>query len=419
LIKDFFLHRVVKNIGALLILQVANYLFPLVALLHLARVLDIEVFGVVAFSIAIVQTSSIATGFGFDLSASQRIAKLKSREKSISRIISAIFAFKLVILLTIFAALTCFAMTTTKYSEFYQLFLLSFLPIFGLCFQSNWFFIGLERMFYITTYTVVAKALYLALILTFVNSGEDYLYVPIINGVAQLVASTLGICFIFRLGYRLHFPRLKDIRYVFSFSRELFLARVSVAAYSQGGILILGAIAAPSVTAAYSLAQSLYKAMQSTFSAVVLSLYPFMTIEKDLLLYFKAAFACFCLVCVGASIGFTLVPVFLPKLLGSEWTTSIEVLNVFFIAIVVHSLASMAGYPLAVAVNRVDVANKSAVMGALFYVIVCCYFVFTSEVDAILMASIMCLAELYVFLHRVVCLRRGITFAWIDQKKNN
>lgn len=76
-----FDHVIIKNILSLFSIKVASYIIPLVTLPYLVRVLEPQGYGLLGFSAAIMQYFAIATSYGFDLSATNKIAKENSKKK--------------------------------------------------------------------------------------------------------------------------------------------------------------------------------------------------------------------------------------------------------------------------------------------------------------------------------------------------
>jgi PST family polysaccharide transporter len=77
--------RLKKNVAAPLILQGTNYLLPLLTVPYLVRVLGVENYGRVAFAYAFIQYFVVLTDYGFNLSATQKVALLRDDAVSLSR----------------------------------------------------------------------------------------------------------------------------------------------------------------------------------------------------------------------------------------------------------------------------------------------------------------------------------------------
>lgn len=210
--------------------------------------------------------------------------------------------------------------------------------------------------------------------------------------------------FINKIGYGIRFPSLKLVAYSYKMTREFFISRVAVASYMNGAIVVLGLVAQPSVVAIYSMAEQLYKVMQSALSPIATATYPYMVNEKDSNLMFKLIFAVLVVAAIGSYVGFLSAPILVEIVFDSTWLNSIPVLNIFFVAILVHAAAIMTGYPLAALVNRLEVANTSVITGAAVYFIFLGLIFYFDLVTPINLAGIMLTAELSVLLHRSLIL---------------
>ena len=129
-----------------------------------------------------------------------------------------------------------------------------------------------------------------------------------------------------------------------------------------------------------------------------------MSKEKDIKAMIKLIYGCVSLVFVAAIIGYFVSPSLLDFFFDESWKSSLSILNVFFVAVVVHAAAVMAGYPLAASVGRLDVANSSVVTGALIYCLGIAGLIPTDMITPIMLACLMILSELGVLVHRAFIL---------------
>jgi PST family polysaccharide transporter len=404
LLKSVLQHRVARNAGALVFLQLANYISPLLVLIHLTRVLGLELYGVVAFSMGIVQISYVVLDVGFSLSATQRISVWREKKRYIAKLIGAIFFIKITIFIFLALIVFLFSQFSEKYEAYSNLFLLTLLPVLGQTFQPVWFFSGVERMRNITLFMVSSKVIFVFLIYLLVSEPSDYLWVPVANGVAQISAMAIGIYLIFCVGYQIAIPRSRDVFYALKVTSGFYMSRISVVTYTGSGVVLLGLFATPSAVAVYSLAEQLYKVMQNVFAPINQAIYPYMAKERNFPLFRKLAVGCVTIAALGAVCGYFAAPELIKLVFGSGWDASVKVFNYFLIAIVVNVMAVMSGYPLAAAVGNLRVANSSVAFGSIIYLVCAGLLLLFNEVSPIMFALIMILAESYVLVHRAVVL---------------
>lgn len=396
--------RLVGNTLSLGVVQVANYIAPLVIILHLANTLGLEIYGILAFAQGIVAFFLIIIDFGFDLSATNKISKFRFNKSYIERLMGGILIIRLLLLMICSLVLVTYALLNSKYAQHSNIFILSLFPLAMQSFVPVWFFHGTERMKYFAMASIVAKIIFALTAVVFIKNPTDYFLVPILNGLGQLVTLIASIFFIHKLGYLIQKPNIKLIFYCFKFTKQFFVSRVAVASYMNGAIVVLGVIAQPAIIATYSMAEQLYKVMQSLLSPVASASYPYMSKEKDASLMLKLLFGVIALAFVGAFVGYYLSPFLLKLFFDESWSIILPVLNIFFIAIVIHAGAVMTGYPLAALVDKIHVANASVITGSCVYFASLWFLFFLKDITPANLAIIMLISELFVFLHRSLVL---------------
>ena len=79
---------VFANFGYLSLLQIAGYVFPLITMPYLARVIGADGFGKIAFASAIVVWIQTISDWGFNLTATRDVAQNRNDKEKVSRIFS-------------------------------------------------------------------------------------------------------------------------------------------------------------------------------------------------------------------------------------------------------------------------------------------------------------------------------------------
>jgi PST family polysaccharide transporter len=393
-------NRLARNAIALWLVQVVNYVVPFLILVHLTKTLGVDKFGVLAFSQGIIALCFVVVDFGYGLSATNKISINRLNKRYVEKLVSGIFVVKIVLYLVCCCVVVVYSLLTDKYGEHWRLFVFSLLPIATQGFLPSWLFHGIERMAFAAVGAIASKMLFALLVIFYVDSPEDYIFVPVFSALGDLLAIVISIYFIYNLGYRIGTPTQRWIKYCWKISVHFFISRVAVASYMNGGVVVLGLFAQPAVVAIYSMAEQLYKAMQAALGPAAAVAYPYMAKEKNITLMVKLFFGVVVFACISAITGYILAPRLVPLVFDDSWLVSISVLNVFFVAIVVHAAAIMAGYPLASIVGRVDVANSSVVTGAFVYFLMLLIVFLFDFIAPKTLAAIMIVSELSVLLHR-------------------
>ncbi len=394
-VKVFF-----NNSGALFLIQISNYLFPLLLIPYLTRVLGVSMYGLIAFGLAIVQIACVVTDYGFGLSATYQIAKQQSDKIALRKIISAVMVCKIGLLIPVAAVLALFILYQEKYAE-YQIFLWwLLLPIIGQTFQPIWFFQGIERMTFITLFTVASRALYLVLVICWVSSQSDYYWVAIANGISAIAASIIGLGVMLKLGYWPRWCGWEFVKRIFRDSTEFFWSRAAVATYTAGGAFFLGLVSTPTQVAYYSAAEQLYKGAQSLFTPISQALYPHMAKHHNFPLFFNILRGGVVLGVIGLVVGSLIGEWALELIFGSYFSMAYPVLLVFMITFLITTPSILLGYPFLGALGNPKAANISVMWAGLVQVglLTMCYF--AGFYQAAHIAITVLLVEVVVLLYR-------------------
>ncbi|MCP5173737.1 MAG: oligosaccharide flippase family protein [Moraxellaceae bacterium] len=367
---------VFQNATALMIMQIASYLLPLILIPYLTRVLGVTLYGITAFGLAIVQIAAILTDYGFVNSATYKIAREQGDKLAVRKIISSVMACKILLVLIVTVLLGIFILTQDKYQQYESFLWLLLLPILGQTFQPLWFFQGIERMALITIYTVSARILYLVLAILLVNSPKDYAWVAVANGAGQVVAAVIGIAMMIRMGYTPVRVEFSQVRQVFKESTQFFWSRAAVSTYTAGGAFFLGLTSTPLQVAYYSAAEQLYRGAQALMQPIAQALFPYMAKNKDFTLFFKILKLMVVLALVGALVGSLLGEWIINIIFGPEFYGGYPVLVVLIATLVLTVPSVLLGYPFLGALGAVRHANLSVIIAGCIQMILlfCLYF---------------------------------------------
>src|SRR5690625_5489116 len=91
--------RVASNVGYLMLLQFASYLFPLLTIPYLARVLGVDRVGDIAFAAAIILWFKTVTEWGFNYTATRDIVRCRDIKTENTEILSNVLRSKIALTL--------------------------------------------------------------------------------------------------------------------------------------------------------------------------------------------------------------------------------------------------------------------------------------------------------------------------------
>jgi O-antigen/teichoic acid export membrane protein len=298
MIKKFFSSflkekTILKNIGYLSLLQFLNLGLPFISLPYLIRVLGSEVYGLIIFAQAITNYFVILVEFGFNITAVREISINRNDDSKISEIVSSVTIVKsfffLISLLFIYLLSTVYEPIQNNLPLF---FLTAWMCLYEVLFPA-WFFQGIEKMKFVTVINFIFKFFFLVMIFVFVKEPEDYLIVPILNGLGAILAGGISLFIIFK-NYRVVFqfvPFSKLITYTKD-SLPIFISKSSQL-YIKLNKVLIGNFIGLSEVAYYDLAEKIVNLMKIPISLVAQAMFPKSSRDKDLSLIGKTFFLMF------------------------------------------------------------------------------------------------------------------------------
>lgn len=229
------------NFGYLSLLQITGYIFPLVTLPYLARVIGVDSFGKIAFASAVVVWFQTVADWGFNYTATRDVAQNREDKEKVSEIFSNVFwARILLMLLSLFLLLIVIAIVP-KFKENSTIILLTFLMVPGGIMFPDWFFQAMERMKYITILNLLSKALFTIAIFVFIKQKSDFILQPLITSLGSVISGLIAMYFIIgRWGVKLHKPQLKPIVQTINESTNVFLNNITPNLYNSFSTMLLG-----------------------------------------------------------------------------------------------------------------------------------------------------------------------------------
>ena len=376
-------------------LQLIKYLFPLITLPYLTRVLEPEGYAFYAYVVAFMAFAQVFVDFGFNLSGTKRIAKAHTANEE-NRVIGAVTEARLVLCLVsgIVVMIVASLLPITRVNLPYVL--LAFLAVCGKGLAPDFLFQGHEDMSPITTRFLVSKAISTVLTFVLVHSMDDIMWVPVLDIVSNLVA--LAWSFVAakkRFGTTIAKVSLRSAISELRTSGLYCFSNMAATVFNGFTTLLIGLVVTDAAQISYwSLAMTSVVAVQALYAPIVNSLYPHMVNTGDYRFVRKLALLALPVVIAG-TVAYCLLSGFIMLVLGGEQYLVGSWVLVWVSPLLAFSFFSMLfGWPVLGAVGKVAEVTRSTVVSALFCIV------------ALVGASLVGLSDLHL-----VCVIRWVTEA--------
>ncbi|MDR0667387.1 MAG: flippase [Prevotellaceae bacterium] len=265
----------IHDVIYLVALQGLNYLAPLLVFPYLMKVLGADKFGYIGFSLSVTQYLLLLVDFGFNLSATKRIALAKDNPVELNAVFTATLYAKMALLLISFVLLTGVSFIP-PFGIYRDTLFILFLMVVGHAFTFVWLFQGLGKIRVVSIVLGSVRLAILPLSFLLVKTPDDYLTAALLQALVVVAAMGLSIGIIAKKQYvaigafvwRNMVGELKE-------SFPVFLSSAASSIYTASFAVLLGYFSTPEQVGQYSAAERIMRALCFlVFAPVSQAFYP-------------------------------------------------------------------------------------------------------------------------------------------------
>lgn len=277
ILKNKNFKKVSTNFFYLFILNITNFLLPLLTFPYLVSTLGIEKFGLLAFVTAIISYFLIFTDYGFNLSATRQISLHRDDPEKVNEIVSSIYLIKAILVFISVIVLMIVIGLVPKFHEYYPIYFFAFGTVIGQSLFPIWFFQGMEKMGFISVLNILSKIIFTVCVFLFVKKESDFILVPIFNSLGYITIGLISIFILFRTYFvKLRKVNKKTIIFYLKDGWHLFISNISVTLYTTAVITILGFFSTNTIVGYYSVADKIIQIIRGMLTPLSQALFPFL-----------------------------------------------------------------------------------------------------------------------------------------------
>lgn len=333
---------VFENIGYLTLLQIAGYIFPLITLPYLARVIGAEGFGKIAFASAIMVWVQTISDWGFNFTATRDVAQNKKDKDKTSHIFSNVLWARCLLAVVAGLLLLCAIAAIPYFRENAAIIIITFFQVPSLILFPDWFFQAIEKMKYTTYFSLLVKLLFTIAVFVFIQEKDDYIFQPLLITLGYLFCG-IGALFLIlkKWGYTLYKPQWDDIFNTIKGSYDVFINNIMPNFYNSFSVLLLGFWGGSTANGFYDGGSKFPTIFYNFQSVLSRAFFPFLSRKPDKQsLYSKLNIG---ISVIGSTILIVLAPFVVNALLGSEFKNSVVVMQILSVSLVFLAMSNSYG----------------------------------------------------------------------------
>lgn len=270
------------NFMYLSILKGISFLFPLITLPYLAKVIGADSFGAIAFATSIMIIVETITDWGFNFTATRDVAKNRENIETVSQIFSQVFYARIFLTIICFIGLLAVIELIPSLRAYRLLLILTFLYIPGNILFPQWLFQAFERMRYITILTLLSNCVFTALVFVVIRNQSDYVYQPLLTACGYIVSGVFAQYIIYNsFKIKLLKPDFKAVFNRLKKSTDMFISLLLPNLYTNFSTIILKSYCGDFATGVYNGGQKFQNIVDNLTGILSRTFFPFLARHKE------------------------------------------------------------------------------------------------------------------------------------------
>ena len=370
-------NRLIKNLASVGFMQVANYVFPMISIPIISRIIGPDKLGAINFTAAFIAYFTLVIGFGFDLTATRKVASDPQNEAKRNEVFSEVFSSKCLLLALSIIVFTICVLYVPQLALERELAIYTFLICFSTAMTQNWLFQAMQDLTKVAVLNLISKVAFTIAVLLLIRSKDDYTWQPLALSLSQLLMASISFWWaVKRYRLRLYWVRLSKCLSLLWEEKTFFLSLCIMNLYTSTNIIILGLVQNQSDVGYYTAGQKMISIIQILLTVPLAQvLYPYMgkafadDFNKGLdiaqrlvpvVLVFTFLSGLGIMICAPYLIGF---------FYGSAFNPAIEVCRVLAFIPMIIALATILGIHVMLNLKMDKAFFKVVSVGALFSVV--------------------------------------------------
>ena len=248
----------IKNFFNLIINQGINIFIALLATRVLFSTLGEAQYGLVNLALSVVLLTSVTVRYGYHLNGPKRIALFRDEPVKKQDLINDIIATRLIIAIGMAIILFCLTYFFGFFKSYAALLYYSLILLFGQALFPMFYFQGNDKISGVTLVNTLAKGAYLLLIILFIKTPKDAVYVNFLLGVTAFVVYIVFWIIIYKKEkIKWVWASVNNIKKRFIENFHFFISTIAGHVSIHGGLIILANFVNNTVLGEFALAEKI------------------------------------------------------------------------------------------------------------------------------------------------------------------
>lgn len=227
------------NVVMNMILTSSSFLFPLITVPYVSRVLGPSKTGIISWASTFTDYFILVAMLGFNMYGTRECAKVRDDREKLSQVLQELITILLISTSIVYVVYLTFVFLTPRTQEQLPLMFITGTTIWFTAAGAEWFYRAIEQYGYITFRNILFKISSVVLMFIFVRQTQDYLAYAAINVLGTVGSNIINICRLRKyVDFSIH--RKLNIRHHFKSMSKFSVSSISSGMYGKIDMLLLG-----------------------------------------------------------------------------------------------------------------------------------------------------------------------------------
>ena len=399
-------NKIVNNTIMLTIFQISKIVFPFITLPYLTRILTTDTYGTVTYVKTVMNYMQIFVDFGFVLSATKDIVKVKGNKEKlqyiigdtmVARIILGIVGFLIILLLSLILPILRVNILYT---------ILSYIVVFASIFLMDFLFRGVEKMQVITIRFIVMKTISTILTFILIKNDSNLLLIPILDILSSFIAILLVFFEIKKMNIKMKFSRIKNVINSIKDSSIYFLSNIAATSFNALSTIIIGIYINATEVAYWGVCMQIIGSIQACYTPIADGIYPEMVKSKDLNIVKKVLRVFIPIVLIGCIAAYFLANIGFMVIGGEKYLNAVPIFRLLIPTLFFDFPAVILGWPTLGSIGKSKETTTSTIISMFVYIVILVLLLITNSFTIINVAIGRVIAEITLFATRYAFFKR-------------
>ncbi len=303
----------IENFISYFLFKVVDAVIPLIVIPYLTTVVGLQKYGIYAFAFSLIFYLQNIIQFGFDLSAVRDIALIRDDKIKLSKTYNSVLTSQVYLFFITIIILALCLLFVPKLSEYYMIYFFFVILLFGELLFPTWFFLGMEKMRFITIVNVVSKSSFAIFCFLLIKDESQFIYISLYHSIGFIIAGIISQIVIYKkFGIRFRFAQFSNVKQTTKEAWSAFLTLVSPTIYHNTSIFLVGFYWPRKYSGIMEISTKVSGAFAMVNTIMTNVLYPYLNRNKAVIYLVKYAF-------IGLGIILSLAMYFMSGFLIELW----------------------------------------------------------------------------------------------------